>query len=255
MALVAIALSATALVATPPPPAAAQSLCLADYTYHMVYIEKYAWDVPGGTFFNGARGDATVQVLNPCTYFAGLTGISSILAANLQGAHHAYQIAWSYKSQDPYHVAHFTYTQAGDASGTEINWPGTLTPVVGTRYRFGISRQWMSADGGYWAAKYTITRLSDGFVETKYGDWTDTDRPYYSWWGAEGANGASDCGSVYPANTNMAFMGYQINGEAWAGRYRTSLTNNDIHDNCDHGQGYIGTWYYQGDMLNVFAAN
>lgn len=209
--------------------------------------------VPGATYFSYGRGDATVQRLYPCDQNLGTGGLSAVLAANLEGDGGIYQIGYgadSFGSHDN-RTMRFYYTPNGDGNPTA--WTGSFTPTIGKRYRFSIRKELVGYPGLY-MAKYSITNLSDGGTETQYGIWNISGQPGTAWWGFERQNIKSQMGPAPNNYVHLAYMGYQVNLNTSPSAYfRTDLVYSvDIHDTENDSLGYIGDWFWNNDMLDVF---
>ena len=251
VALAALVLTASTFAATPPAPAAADAgVCPGNIAIQQLFVDKEIGEVSGADYFDGVRGDATIQSLDICF---GVIGGSWVLPANVQNDSNGkiFQLGYGQGAGDD-----FTFVYA-NGSPNAIAWR-TWTPIEGERYTFTITRS-----AGYPA--FRITRQSTGesiykVTDANFGMGFDR-----TWWGYEANDKASSLGPLYgTGDVNMAYMGYSADNGGWI--YRSGLANaygdrptypNRMHkhltfsDSNNIRSGHIGDWVYGGDKFNV----
>ena len=252
-------------------PVAAANPC-GSVTSDKIIIVKHMGDtIYPGSYFDRSESTALITQLDPCEGFhtSGPYG-SYILGANLQGDTYIVQLGYGRVSDTDY--LDFWYTPA--QNGVAVRWPGSFGPVSGERYKFEVYK-YDDPVSLTQKARFRITRLSTGAVQTALSTNPWAGSYWLNWWGAETIDTGSRLGGqvngVGNDLVNMTDMGYSqtatsstiwrdgITNDYWGASGCPSGSYQYIHKNCiwregsvsSNEHGHVYTDDTTGDSINI----
>lgn len=173
--------------------------------------------------FDRVSATAKIATLDACTGAGNPLGTGSyVLPVNFDdGNVGLMQFGYGTFQAGGNNSPEFIYTP--DGNGVPDFWPGSMSPILGSRYRFTIDKY---LSGGSWYARYTLTRVSTGQSEAFLGHWAGN--AMMVWWGAE----TLDSGSYLGAEQGGTYDEIDITDMTYSQTsYSSNITRNGLQNN------------------------